>query len=58
MSKNDETKDAPAVVSAPAVEQPDPHWGCGGSYIRDPVTGQRTLVQRTEGCQDCQGKKG
>ena len=28
--------------------QPDPNAGLGGSYILDPKTGQRTLVERTQ----------
>lgn len=36
-----------------AVKEPKditecPDWGKGGSYILDPATGIRTLVQRTE----------
>lgn len=27
---------------------PDPYAGQGGSYLLDPVTGERTLVERTE----------
>lgn len=25
-----------------------PDWGKGGSYLIDPVTGQRTLIERTD----------
>lgn len=25
-----------------------PDWGKGGSYVIDPATGQRTLVERTD----------
>lgn len=28
--------------------QPDPHAGHGGSYILDPETGERRLVERTD----------
>lgn len=51
MKKNDfsaETLPAPTGSA-----EPDPHWGQGGSYRRDPETGRRTLVQRTEECADC-----
>lgn len=40
---SDQTQKTPARA---AKEFPTdcPHWGKGGSYIRDPDTGQRTLV--------------
>ena len=31
----------------------DEHHGRGGSYLRDPVTGERVLIQRTEACNGC-----
>ncbi|NYT38872.1 hypothetical protein ERD78_18855 [Allopusillimonas soli] len=45
----------PVVLDIPPATPPtpDPYWGQGGSYTRDPATGKRTLVQRTEQCADC-----
>lgn len=41
-----------AAVRATADEQAavvrDPYAGQGGSYTRDPVTGVRTLIERTQ----------
>lgn len=31
-----------------AVQEPDPHEGMGGSYVVNPETGARELVERTE----------
>lgn len=39
--------EAPVVVTAPA---PDTDAGKGGSYMRDPSTGERVLIARTTGC--------
>lgn len=36
----------PAAEAAPLP--PDPDAGKGGSYVRDPLTGVRTLKQRTQ----------
>ena len=30
---------------------PDEFWGQGGSYLLDPKTGKRTLIERTEPAQ-------
>lgn len=32
----------------------DEHHGLGGSYLRDPLTGERVLIQRTKACTSCQ----
>lgn len=49
------TKRTPAVASAPApVPQPvqtparDEYTGLGGTYVRDPATGQRARLQPPE----------
>lgn len=34
--------------ATPEPETTDPNAGLGGSYVIDPKTGRRTLVQRTE----------
>lgn len=36
----------PHTVASEA--QPDEYAGCGGSYVMDPDTGKRTLMQRTQ----------
>lgn len=37
------------MATAKPVELTDcPDWGKGGSYVIDPQTGRRTLVERTE----------
>jgi len=43
------TKKEAAGRAAQAVQAPaqDEHWGKGGSYVIDPETGVRTLVERT-----------
>jgi hypothetical protein len=56
VTTENQPEQAPPVSSAPAA-QPDPgdeHHGRGGSYLRDPVTGERILVQRTTPCAGCQ----
>lgn len=40
------TRKAPPAAP-PATAQPDPNAGKGGSYVRDPKTGLRTLKHRT-----------
>ena len=49
--------DAPASLAAdePAetAPPPDENRGCGGRYLRDPVTGERVLIERTEPCTGC-----
>lgn len=47
---------APSASAAPAPvpSAPDEHHGRGGTYLRDPVTGERVLVQRTAPCANCQ----
>ena len=42
-----------AAVPVPAVT-PDEYHGQGGSYLRDPDTGVRVLIERTGPC-DCAG---
>lgn len=37
---------SPAQAPTPA-RTPDANWGRGGSYVRDPTTGERRLIQRT-----------
>jgi hypothetical protein len=29
----------------------DEYWGQGGTYLQDPTTGKRTLIERTEPAQ-------
>lgn len=37
------------MATAKPVDLTDcPDWGKGGSYVMDPKTGRRTLVERTE----------
>lgn len=36
-----------APPAAPAVVGPDENAGKGGSYMRDPDTGERVLISRT-----------
>lgn len=46
-----------AVTTGPLADLPDvpdEHHGRGGSYLRDPATGERVLIQRTEPCAGCQ----
>lgn len=57
MTKTDEGKpvesgrplEAPSIPATPALAPPvhDPNRGRGGSYVRDPKTGMRELVERT-----------
>ena len=42
---------APAQLSA---DTPDKYHGQGGSYLRNPETGERMLIERTGPC-DCAG---
>ncbi len=48
------TAGTPSVASHPAAAAPDKFHGQGGSYVRDPATGERVLVERTSPC-DCGG---
>ena len=48
----------PSVSVTGAEALPDLNQGLGGSYIRDPKTGARTLTQRTAECSDCNLTKG
>lgn len=41
-----------AVETPPVLPVEDPYAGQGGSYIVDPKTGARTLVERTEHAAD------
>lgn len=38
---------APSEAISPAAAGPDKFHGQGGSYIRDPATGARVLVERS-----------
>ena len=38
-----ENNEQPAAQGAQDITS-CPHWGKGGQYVRDPVTGERTLV--------------
>ncbi len=38
------------------VITPDPYAGRGGSFRRDPVTGERIRVAHTAECEDCANK--
>lgn len=38
------------TVDVTATPAPDENAGMGGSYTRDPDTGERVLVARTTGC--------
>ncbi|MCH4582497.1 hypothetical protein [Achromobacter xylosoxidans] len=49
-----ETAGAQSTAISPAVAAPDKFHGQGGSYVRDPATGERVLVERTSTC-DCGG---
>lgn len=35
----------------------DEHWGQGGTYLQDPKTGKRKLIERTEPAQPSQPEK-
>ncbi len=43
---------ASSEAISPAAAGPDKFHGQGGSYLRDPATGERVLVERTSPC-DC-----
>ncbi|KGD95241.1 hypothetical protein JL37_11140 [Achromobacter sp. RTa] len=45
-----------SAAPAPEFATPDEHHGRGGTYLRDPVTGERVLVQRTAPCANCQAR--
>lgn len=47
-----ESADASSEVISPVAAGPDKFHGQGGSYRRDPATGERVLVERTSPC-DC-----
>ncbi|CCH09477.1 hypothetical protein ACWV16_22360 [Achromobacter xylosoxidans] len=49
-----ETVGTPSAAISPAAAAPDKFHGQGGSYVRDPATGERVLVERTSPC-DCGG---
>lgn len=42
------------AAAGPAADTPDEYHGQGGSYLRDPETGERVLIERTGPC-DCAG---
>lgn len=44
----------PSAAITPDAAAPDKFHGQGGSYVRDPATGERVLVERTSPC-DCGG---
>lgn len=45
-----------SAAPAPESAAPDEHHGRGGTYLRDPITGERVLVQRTAPCANCQAR--
>lgn len=42
------------ATAQPSAGSPDQYHGQGGSYLRDPETGERVLIERTGPC-DCAG---
>lgn len=56
MEKNPDKKlegDVLPKTTASAPVSADPNWGLGGSYSRNPHTGKRELIGRTEDCINC-----
>lgn len=45
-----------SAAPAPESAAPDEHHGRGGTYLRDPITGERVLVQRTAPCANSQAR--
>ncbi len=45
-----------SAAPAPESAAPDENHGRGGTYLRDPITGERVLVQRTAPCANCQAR--
>lgn len=45
-----------SAAAAPESATHDEHHGRGGTYLRDPITGERVLVQRTAPCANCQAR--
>lgn len=45
--RGDDVSEKTAPVPAAPVPEQDENFGVGGSYVLDPVTGKRQLVQRT-----------
>jgi len=43
------------TTAQPSAGSPDQYHGQGGSYLRDPETGERVLIERTGPC-DCAGQ--
>ena len=42
------------ITAQPSAGSPDQYHGQGGSYLRDPETRERVLIERTGPC-DCAG---